>query len=396
MRRGHLTLSAVEVQHHFVALVAPILGPWPAVRRCTVEAVLLVLAYAAARITSVADACLRLADAPDADTVFGHLARQLPAGDVLDRRVRDALVAHLPRAIRRGRWTIAIDTTLIPYHGHPFADPAEVYRGQPKSGTTHFHAYATAYLVRDGRRFTLALIGVRRGDTPDQVVRALRRRVVAAGISPKLFLLDRGFNTAGVVRYLQAARQPFVMPQAVHGQPPKDGRLTGLRAIRAHHPTGWTTYTWKPVGQRRVTVDLCVRRRRRKDRRGHRAFLYACGHVRMTPAAVYRTYRLRFGVETSYRQMNQARIRTTTRRPVLRFLFVAVALLLRNLWAWLHWVALAARRRGRRQVQLHRLRLRTLTLWLAHLAEHAFRYHDHTPAEHPIRQPLAPRRCHTE
>jgi hypothetical protein len=390
MRRPHLTLSAAEVQQQVLELLAPVLGPWPAVRTCTVEAVVSVLAYAAARVTSITDACLRLADAPDSDTVLGHLARQLPAWDVLDRRVRDALVGHLPRAVRRGRWVVAVDTTLIPYHGRPFADAAEVYRGRPKSGTTHFHAYATAYLVKAGRRFTLAVIGVRRGTAPDAVVRELRRRVAAAGVTPKLLLLDRGFNTAGVVRYLQAARQAFVMPQAVHGKAPAGGRLTGLRAVRASHPTGWTRYSWAPVGHRRVTVDLCVLRRRRRDRRGHRAFLYACGRVRMTPAAVARTYRRRFGVETSYRQMNQARIRTTTRRPVLRFLFVAIALLLRNLWAWLHWVALAARRRGGRRLQPHRLRLRALTLWLAHLAERLFGYRDHTPAEAPPTEQVGP------
>jgi len=360
-------------------MLAPVLGPWPMVRTCTVEAVLTVLAYAAARITSLTDACRRLANAPDSDTVLGHLARHLPMLKLLDRRVRETLVAHLPRAIRRGRWIIAIDTTLIPYHGQPFADPAEVYRGQAKSGTTHFHAYATAYLVRAGCRFTLAMV---------MVVRELRQRVVATGVSPRLFLLDRGFATAGVVRYLQTARQAFIMPQAVHGKAPKNGPLTGLRAIRANAKTGWAKYSWKPNGQRRVTVDLCVLRRRRTDRRGHRAFLYACGRVRMNPAAVYRTYRRRFGVETSYRQMNQARIRTTTRRPTLRFLFVAIAVLLRNLWAWLHWTTLAARRRGHRRIQLHLLRLRTLTLWLAHLAEQLFQYFDHTRAETQLPSPL--------
>ncbi len=70
-----------------------------------------------------------------------------------------------------------MDPTLIPYHGRPFADPAEIYRGQPKSGTTHFHAYATAYLVRDGRRFTLALVWVRQRTTPaEQSSGELRRR----------------------------------------------------------------------------------------------------------------------------------------------------------------------------------------------------------------------------
>jgi hypothetical protein len=110
-------------------------------------------------------------------------------------------------------------------------------------------------------------------------------------------------------------------------------------------------------------------------------FLYACWGIRATPAWVKKVYRLRFGVETSYRQMNRARIRTTSRRPTLRLFLVGVALLLRNLWAWLHWTALARRRRGGRQLQLHRLRFATLLLWLAHLAEALFHYADITIAE---------------
>ena len=381
MRPPQSTLTAAAVQHLFASWLAPILGPFPAVRRATGAAVSAVLAYAAQRLSSVADACARLAGAPDGDTVLGLLARLLPDPDRLERRLRGAFADHLPRALRRGRWVVAVDVTLIPYHGRPWRDPAEVYRGQPKGGTTHFHAYATAYLVHEGRRFTLALARVRHGTPPADVVRELLRRARAAGVNIRLVLLDRGFNCAGVVRYLQAARTPFVMPQAVHGKAPAGGRLTGLRAIRAHHPTGWTTYTWQPLGQRRVTVGLCVCRRRRRDRRGHRVFLYACGRVRAAPNWVRAVYRRRFGIETSYRQMNRARIRTTTRRPALRLLFVGVALLLRNLWAWLHWTALARRRRGGRRVQLERLRFATLLLWLAHRAEHRFGYRDHTAAE---------------
>lgn len=385
MRPRHHTLRAAEVQSLFAAWIAPVLGPWPPVRRCTLDAVLAVVAYAAARITSISDACARLRDAPNGDTVLLQLIRQLPSVAELDRRLRSAFGGHLPRAVRRGRWNVAIDTTRIPYHGQPFRDVSEIYRGQPKSGTTHFHAYATAYLVLEGRRFTVALLPVTKGLPAREIVRELRRRVAAAGLKPRLFLLDRGFNTAGVVRYLQAARQPFIMPQAVHGKAPQKGPPTGLRAIRATHKTGWTTYSWKPngAGQRRVSVDLAVLRRRRRNRHGHRAFLYACWGVRMLPRSVYRVYRSRFGIETSYRQMNPARIRTTTRRPVLRLFFVAVALVLRNLWAWVHWTALAIRRRGGRRVQLPRLRFRTLVLWLGHLAEKVFRYLDQTFAETP-------------
>jgi putative transposase len=361
------------------------------VRTCTCEIVIAVLTYAASRACSLCDACARLTGAPDSDTILGRLAEQLVDRDTLDRRLDVVLRASLPRCLRRGSWIIALDTTLIPYHGQHFQTAQEIFRSQPKHGTTHFHCYATAVVIRNGLRFTLAVVPVSNGTPMSEVVRGLRRRIVAAGITPKLFLLDRGFNNAGCVRYLQAARQPFIMPQAVHGKVPKDGVLTGLRAIRANHRTGWTRYSWQPQKERRVSVDLCVLRRERVDRRGHRSFLYACWGVSRTPTDVYAVYRTRFGVETSYRQLNQIRIRTTTRNPALRLLFVAVALLLRNLWAWVHWAVLATPRRGCRQVRLARLRLRTLLNWLLHLVERELGFTDQVTADHPPDQPLMAR-----
>ena len=38
----------------------------------------------------------------------------------------------------------------------------------------------------------------------------------------------------------------------------------------------------------------------------------------------------------TYRQLHQARIRTSTRDPALRLLYVGIALILRNVWVWLH------------------------------------------------------------
>ena len=41
-------------------------------------------------------------------------------------------------------------------------------------------------------------------------------------------------------------------------------------------------------------------------------------------------HRTRFGIEASYRQLHEARIKTCTRDP--RLLFVGIALVLRNVW----------------------------------------------------------------
>ena len=85
------------------------------------------------------------------------------------------------------------------------------------------------------------------------------------------------------------------------------------------------------------------------------------------------TYRSRFGIESSYRQVHQARIRTSSRKPVLRLLFVGVALVLRNVWVWLHGEVMAAPQRGARQRRPEALRFARLLLWLMLEVAHHYR-----------------------
>jgi IS4 transposase len=80
------------------------------------------------------------------------------------------------------------------------------------------------------------------------------------------------------------------------------------------------------------------------------------------------TYRRRFGIETSYRQMNQCRIRTTTKKFHVRFLYAAIGLLLRNLWVWLHHVVLSSPRRGCRKYNWELLRVERMLIWLEEVA----------------------------
>ncbi len=95
---------------------------------------------------------------------------------------------------------------MIPYHGQPFRDLNEIYRGQAKDGTSHFHAYATAYVVRHGQRSTVALTGVKKGEVLKDVVKRLLQQAARVGVRPRLLLLDRGFYSVAVVRNLKQAR----------------------------------------------------------------------------------------------------------------------------------------------------------------------------------------------
>ncbi len=132
-----------------------------------------VLFYAASRLISLAAACCRAARPapvrhrlPRMPSPAYVLAR--PGPSATTRQSRSSKVT-CPRPCGVAASAVGDpDLTLIPYHGLPLHHTDEVYRSQAKSGTTHFHAYATAYVIRKGLRFTVALTPVYAGANPLQ------------------------------------------------------------------------------------------------------------------------------------------------------------------------------------------------------------------------------------
>lgn len=374
MRRRQYTITARAIHDHAARLCQEHLRLKDHGPKCTAPTLLTLLFYAAARITSLAAACGSLSRAPSDTAVRTALLATLPEIDELQRRLNRALRGDIPRALRRRRQPLAIDLTLLPYHGAPLGDAREVYRGPAKEGTSHFHAYATAYVIRKGQRYTVALAYVRRGEPLAAVVRGLLRQAAQAGVRPRYLLLDRGFYQVGVIRYLQAARCPFVMPMPAKGRPADHPRgPSGTRVYHLWKRGGWSRYTLTAGDGRTATVSVCVKCRNYRGqwrRHGRQALVYAFWGL--APASgqwVYQTYRLRFGIETTYRQLREARIRTCTRDPLLRLLYVGVALILRNVWVWLHWAVLSKPRRGGRRIDLNQLPFRVLLSWIQHLVE---------------------------
>lgn len=387
MRHRQYMLTNKEVHRYTAEILQRHLRLKDFSRRCPVATLLQVLFFAAARLASIHAACRCLSAAPGDQTIRNALGATLPKYAELQRRVNRALAGDLPSALRRRRQILAIDLTLLPYHGAAWEDEKEIYRGPAKSGTSHFHAYASAYVVGRGQRFTVALTRVEKGEKMAEVVKRLLRQAAQARVKPRLLLLDKGFFSGEVIRYLQCARIPFAMPAKIHGRPPK-GPATGIRAFKQWKKSGWGTHTWTDSKKRRATVRIgvyCGNHRGRWKRRGRFAWVYAFwGFQPGSPRWLADTYRLRFGIESSYRQLNQARIRTCTRNPLIRFFFVALALILRNVWVWFHWEVLSQPRRGMRGLRLERLRFQTMLLWLLHMAETAFKVNDETPTERPL------------
>src|SRR6478609_6840867 len=78
-------------------------------RTCSAQVLWALLLAAAARVTSLSDACGRLDRVPSDETARKALMATLPAYAELQRRLNAALAGHLPRTLRQRPQRLAID-----------------------------------------------------------------------------------------------------------------------------------------------------------------------------------------------------------------------------------------------------------------------------------------------
>lgn len=309
---------------------------------------------ASAQGLTIESAVHQLREAPDPSTIRLYVRTELINKTTLAALESDsnaALTAHLPPHIRGRRHKIAMDLTFIPYHGEAAEDPTEIRRSQAKSGTTHFHCYATAYLIKKNKRVTLALTFVRADDSLVEVIERLLGYLKALDIYPQRLYLDRQFYSVSVIRYFQTHHPDLevIIPVIIRG---KHG---GTRALLRGRQSYRTTYTMHSPQHGDVTFPVGVVRkysRGRYDRHGVEWFAFVLlGPIQSPLHQIYEEYRYRFGIESTYRLMNRVRARTSSRSPGLRLLYVAVALILVNIWVYLKWAFLGQPRRGGRDVR---------------------------------------------
>lgn len=323
-----------------------------------------VLLAAAVERTTVETICDEL-EGPSANTVRTALKGVLPDDGrttALENLLNEMLVRHLPEKLLTKKLPCAADLVYIPYHGQHEEDDEAIRRGMAKSGTTHFHCYATLYTVKHNKRYTLALTLVRRSEKVLDVLQRLLNRVKDLEMDIKRLFLDRGFDNNAIIGFLKEQPFPTIIALTIRG---KEG---GTRALLKGRKSYVTTYTRRSTTYPTETFAVhvaCKYAKGRYKRQGLCHFAYiVIGKLGLHPLQIYHEYRLRFGIETSYRLMNLVRVRTTSKSSALRLLYVGVALTMLNLWVFVKWTYVARPRRGARQVLHYLLPLARWRLWL--------------------------------
>lgn len=264
----------------------------------------------------------------------------------IETQLNDLLIERLPDYIQGGRHEVAIDLTNVPYHGEAYRDEDEIRRSKAKSGTTHFHTYASAYIIKNNKRVTVAITYCWAHDSYFDILLRILSRLEALDISLKRLLIDREFYSTQVIRFLNQQNWQSIMAIPARGKTLKTLKKETTRSHQRPY-----TVSSQEHGQETFTLHVvCRYSKGRRGKHGIDRFLFAVlGRPWTgTPGQLAEKYRRRFGVETSYRLMNKVRVRTTTRDPKLRLLYFVLAFTLLNLWVFLQWAVLAVPRRGSR------------------------------------------------
>ena len=295
----------------------------------------------------------------------------------LEGQLNDAMRDNLPENLFKTPLRCAIDITEINYYGDR-ADES-VRGGKAQKGTTKFHCYATLYVIKKNRRYTLAITLM---DKDEKVLDVLKRLLAEAddiGLKIKFLLLDRGFDNNAVIQYLQSLDFPCVVPLVRRGQKVRD-----LLNTKQSYETELSRNS-DQYGEVKFKVYVaCKYSKGRYGKKGIQTFAYiVTGKLKMPPLQVYEEYRRRFGIESSYRMVHKVRIRTCTKLAIVRLFYMGLGFMLLNLWTYLKWVYLHLRQRGPRVILCELFPLETFSIWLWEVVKERLGLRDSIPL--PVR-----------
>ena len=281
----------------------------------------------------------------------------------LEKEINQALISKLPRRIKKRKHKIAIDLNLIPYYGTSrIKEEDYIYRSQAKNGTRSFFAYATIYIITKNKRLTIALLGVKRSYTSVAIITYLLEKINSLNLKIKTLYLDRGFYSSAVIRWLIALDIPFIMPAI------RNGKTGGINQYLTGGKSYKTTHTLNKNKDNEVTFPVWIVCKYLKGKRGKfgiEYLAYVVYKVNTRLNYIHQDYRKRFGIETSYRLKNVCRIRTTTKNPIIRLLYVGISFLLVNIWIYLLWSKISKPRRGGRLVYNYLFSLKQMLSFLS-------------------------------
>ena len=377
MNKYNLTLTDKKVLTETHAMLSEHLELEADGYKCSSDDLYCVLLAVAANQGTIEAVCADLVGTPDPQTIRDYINEQICVEELaqLETQVNKALVQHLPPRVWRRPEDIAMDFHDRPYYGKKPQENGLWVRGRAKNGATRFYRIATAYVIRNGLRFTLGICFVLPEDTTVGVLEKLLKCVKGLHIQVHRLLLDRGFAGIEVQYHLEQQQIPALIACPIRG---KKGGTRGLCRGRKGYRTQYVFKNAKMKLSRTAELVVCrvftTAKRTKRLKRRATWWIFILIQLDLSPRQVRRLYRRRFGIETSYRCAAQVRGWTTSSNAAYRFLLMALGLFLLNVWMILRWDFTQHPRRGGRKLDTRQFQLSRFAKFIVRALERHYGY----------------------
>jgi putative transposase len=286
-----------------------------------------------------------------------HLAK-LSMADL--EAVNTAILGHnLSSVLTPGKkYTFAIDFTNDPYYGSVVPEnDGYVIRSQLKKSTNDFYSYVTVYAITRHRQVTLAAYPVTKGTSKVAYITRCLDAIAMAGLTIEALCLDREFYAYDVIAFLTTAQVPFILPVRKHSQGMKELLIGTQSRFGEYFMQGKTPLNLK------IAIAVTYAKGKR-EKHGVENLGYVVNGIDWNPQKIHERYRSRFAIESSYRMRNLVKPRTSTRNPVIRYLFAIISFLLRNLWMAVLWTRFSPVKPGPRTIEMRAFRFEQFRLMI--------------------------------
>lgn len=221
------------------------------------------------------------------------------------------------KLLSKRKVNIAYDIHKIPYYG----DKNDVYvkEGKPDRGTSHFYEFLTCSIVTNGYRFVIDAIPVHALDNLSELLDKSLVRVKDKIRIDKAYF-DRGFDRPKIIDVINKNSVKFIMPK-----------------IRSNTIKSWMKksedcksriiHDFK-IGNSKANLILVDDKENIK-----RAFIINFDIPLQLTHYLFKFYSKRWGIETSYRNLDHDfKARTTSKNYCIRLFYFLFSVCLYNLW----------------------------------------------------------------
>ncbi len=310
-----------------------------------------ILVYAAASGLSIEAACNQLDEVADANTVREYINEHYKIERFLEleKEMNQTIPKHFPRRVRRGKIEFAVDEHDQPFYGKEEQHEEYLVGGKAKASTTRFYRIASLSCLYKGMRIVMAIVFVKPGMTQVEIVSKLLEYAESCNVSIKgrIIYFDRGFNSVELYRYLEEEGYSAVLGCPIRG---KEGG--GSKSLCKGNKSYETTYEFNSQkgGKYKARVGVARVFKHKEKKIWGSWIIYVLINTEMSVKEAHKGYRARFGIESSYKKMREARVRSNSRNPMLRFIYMALGLIMMNLWILIRYMYCQIARQGGRKV----------------------------------------------